>query len=311
MPLTRAQLQAVVARAFPGATLAQSRQLGGARYVLITTVDERLDLYLYRCPGDAACAAAALRKLRGEIDLPLPLLYAVDSDGATVGEPYVLTSAQEGDLLAEVLPRLTDEQMYQVGYQLGEMIGRVHRIAADGYGSLADAGPRCNNELAYVQARLDQQLAACQRLGLLNQPASDEVRHWFAHHFRSVGGKPALLHGSLGPETVLVRVGEAGWRISGLLQWESALGWSPAWEHVVFLDAADAPDYFSLRVGYGNGYDAQTRRTYEQVREHVLLPYRLLLLLWRMCVTHQHGEYAQSARYRKLLLNRVRALTPL
>ena len=92
-----------------------------------------------------------------------------------------------------------------------------------------------------------------------------------------------------------MRQTEGGWWISGLLGWGQALGWSPAWDHVTLLDATDEPRYFSLRVGYGNGYDDNTTRTYEQVREHALAPYRILLMLQRMREAYARGDIARAS----------------
>ena len=88
------------------------------------------------------------------------------------------------------------------------------------------------------------------------------------------------------------------WWISGLTSWEHALGWSPAWDHATLFDTTHDPWFFGLRVGYGNAYDEHTQRTYEQVREHALAPYRALLALRRMHETAARGDTAASRRTR-------------
>jgi aminoglycoside phosphotransferase (APT) family kinase protein len=311
MPLSREQLTAVVHAAFPGTALKDVRQVGVARYTLALSDGEQCSLHLYNTADEVSNAAAALRMLRGEIDLPIPSLHMAETTGTLAGQPYLLTSHVGGEPLGAVLPRMSDEQLYMVGRRLGEIMGRVHRIAADGYGDVADNAARSDDEQVYMRQRVEQNIDACVRLGLLDAQAADEVRQWFATNFLPVNRRPVLLHGNLGPRTILLRATGQGWQISGLIGWERAAGWSPAWEHAVFLNVADAPHFFGLRVGYGTAYDEQTRRAYEQVREHVLLPYRMLLALQRMHEMDQLGEYAESARYRNALLNRVRALVPM
>ncbi|HEU5014286.1 MAG TPA: aminoglycoside phosphotransferase family protein [Roseiflexaceae bacterium] len=311
MPLTREQLNAILYETFPGTALKDMRQIGVARYALVLSDGEQLSLQLYNTAAEASNAAAALSKLRAEIDLPIPLLHASDTNGALVGQPYLLTSHVDGDPLGAVLPRMSDEQLYVVGRRLGEVIGRIHRIAIDGYGNVAGDAALLDDEQAYIHQRVEQNAELCVRLGLLSTEAADEVQQWFAHNFVPVSRTSCLLHGNLGLRTILLRTTAGGWQLSGLIDWERALGWSPAWEHAVFLDAIDGPRFFGLRVGYGTAYDEQTRRAYEQVREHVLLPYRMLLALQRMHETYQAGEYAESARYGNALLNRVRALIPM
>ena len=311
MPLTREQLNAVVYEAFPGSGLQEVQQVSVTRYALTLSDGEQLSLHVYNTASEASNAAAALRKLRGEVDLPIPLPYAVETTGTLVGQPYLLTSQVNGDPLGAVLPRMSDEQLYVVGRRLGEIIGRVHHIVVAGYGDLSDDVARTDDEQEYMRQRVEQHIDICVRLGLLNVQTADEVRQWFANNFMPVSRKPSLLHGNLGLRTILVRATASSWQLSGLIGWEHAVGWSPAWEHTVFLNVTDAPQFFGLRVGYGTAYDEQTRRTYEQVREHMLLPYRMLLALQRMHETLQMGEYAESARYRNALLNRVRALIPM
>ncbi|HEX5691131.1 MAG TPA: hypothetical protein VFX76_14050, partial [Roseiflexaceae bacterium] len=110
--------------------------------------------------------------------------------------------------------------------------------------------------------------------------------------------------GGLRPDAILVRRSENRWSLSALLGWEQALGWSPAWDHTTFLDAAAGPRWFGLRVGYGNSYDETTTRAYEQVREHALRPYRMLLALQRL---GESNDSAQRGRLRDLLKGLMRA----
>ncbi len=311
MPLTYDQLNTVVHETFPGTAVKDVRQVNVTRYALTLGDGEQLSLQLYNTASETSNAAAALGKLRGEIDLPIPILHAAETTGALIGQPYVLTSFISGEPLGAVLPRMSDEQLYVIGRRLGEIISRVHRIAADGYGDMADDATRIDDEQVYMRQRVEQNISECLRLNLLNTQSADEVRHWFANNFMPIGRKPALLHGNLGLQTILLRATTSGWHLSGLVGWERAVCWSPAWEHAVFWNMTEAQCFFGLRVGYGTAYDEQTRRAYEQVREHMLLPYRMLLMLQRMHETHQLGEYAESARYSNALLNRVRALIPM
>src|SRR5262249_54850925 len=108
--------------------------------------------------------------------------------------------------------------------------------------------------------------------------------------------------------TILVQQAERGWSISGLTGWSHARGWSPAWDHVTLLDATEEPGYFGLRVGYGNGYDHNTTRTYEQVREHALAPYPILLMLDRLQLAYAHTNIAEIDRRRGMLKGLLRAL---
>jgi aminoglycoside phosphotransferase (APT) family kinase protein len=309
MSLTREQLEAIVARALPGERLRESHALAGERYSLALVSGERLCAQLYATRAEAATAAEALRMLRGEVDLPIPELHASDPDGETIGAPYVLTGEVAGEPLGQVVGRLDDEQSYRLGRRLGQIVQRVHRLACTRYGALpADATDTQQDERSYVVARLDHDARRCGELGLLDRKSGGEIAAWFDAHFKPVGRQPALTHGGLGPQSILARQAEGGWKMSGLLGWGEALGWSPAWDHVVFLDTTEDARFFSLRVGYGNGYDELTQRAYEQVREHALAPYRVLLTLRRMCEAAARGDVAEAQRRRGVLRGLMRIL---
>ncbi len=309
MTLGVAQLAAIVARALPGERLAEWQPLAGARYALALAGGERLQLHLFDGQGPAAAAVAALRLLRGEVDLPVPQLRAADAAGETAGVSYVLTAPLAGEPLTDLLDRLPEQALYDLGRRLGELAARVHRLAAGAFGALAPgAGPRAADERAYAQVCLEQDLACCEGLGLISRQSAEALRGWFAGGFRPVERPAALLHGGIAPDLVLVRQTEDGWRLGGLIGWGQALGWSPAWEHAAFLEHAADPRLFGLRVGYGNGYDEQTQRAYEQLREPMMVPYRLLLALRRAAQAHQRGDFAAAERARNGALGLLRLL---
>jgi aminoglycoside phosphotransferase (APT) family kinase protein len=307
--LTSEQLAAIVTRALPGERLREWRALADDRYALALADGERLNVQVYATQEAATTAAEALRLLRGEIDLPVPELRASDPEGITVGVPYLLTGDLPGEPLDSAAGRIGEEALYRLGRRLGETVQRVHRLAGPRYGSLTEAsGDAPADERGYALARLEADVRRCGDLGVLDRKTGAEIAGWFEQHFKPAGRKPALVHGGLGPRTVVVRYAAGAWAIGGLLGWGDALGWSPAWDHVVFLDAAGDARLFGLRVGYGNGYDDLTERTYEQVREHALMPYRALLMLRRLGDAAARGDVAEAARRRGALRGLLRVL---
>lgn len=308
MALTNQQLEAIVARAFPGERLREVRP-AGERYDLALGSGQRLSLLLFATGEAAERAAAALRMLRAEIDLPIPQLHASDAEGATIGRPYALVSLVEGEPLEQALPQLSEDQRYTLGRRLGEVVCRVHRLACDRYGALAGAEPwAADDERGYVLARVADELGRCGALGLIDRQLAAEVQGWFEARFLPAGRQAALVCGGLNPQTILARrSGDRCW-IGGLLGWEHALGWSPVWDHVTFFDTTEDPRFFSLRVGYGNAYDEHTQRAYEQVREHAMAPYRLLLVLQRMQEAHARSAFEECERRRGVLRGLLRVL---
>jgi len=308
MALTKQQLETILAHALPGEPLREWRALADDRYAVAVAGGERLNVQVYPSPTAAATAAEALRLLRGEVDLPIPQLRASDATGEIAGAPYLLLSDMPGEPLDQALSHIADEQLYKLGRQLGETLCRVHRLVCERYGQLDGETIDADDERGYVLARLDRGIRRCAELGLLDRRTGTELADWFEQQFQPTGRQPALVHGGLGPRTILVQQNERGTRISGLAGWGTALGWSPAWEHVTLLDTTEDARYFGLRVGYGNGYDHNTTRTYEQVREHALAPYRVLLMLERLEQAYASNDIAQIDRRRGVLKGLLRIL---
>jgi aminoglycoside phosphotransferase (APT) family kinase protein len=308
LQLTREQLEAVVSRDLPGARLRDAREVTLDRYALALADGERLSLQLFAVQREAAATAAALHLLRAEVDLPIPQIRAADEAGATIGMPYVVTSEVAGEPLARVQPRLSEAHLYDIGVRLGQTIYRVHRLLCEQYGELAGDPDSTRDEREYALARLRREVEACGDAGLLDRHTADRLLAWFEAEFQPPGRQPALLHGDLSPETVLVRASDEGWRVSALLGWEFALGWAPAYDHVALLDAVYQPPYFGLRVGYGNGYDELATRAYEQVRDLAMMPYRALMALRRMRESRLYGDIPSCNRYRTVLLTSLALL---
>jgi aminoglycoside phosphotransferase (APT) family kinase protein len=308
MSLTKQQLETILARMLPGEKLREWRALVDDRYALGTAGGDRLNVQVYATTDQATTAAEALRLLRGEVNLPIPQLRASDATGEIIGAPYLLLSDMVGEPLEQALPRIGEEQLYKLGRRLGEMLCQVHRLVCERYGQLSGETIDAADERAYVLARLERTVRRCGELGLLDRRTGAELIGWFERQFQPAGRQPALVHGSMSPRAILVRQDERGWRIRGLAGWGLSLGWSPAWEHVTLLDTTEDTRYFGLRVGYGNGYDENTTRTYEQVREHALTPYRILLMLDHMERAYAASDIGELDRRRGVLKGLMRFL---
>lgn len=297
MPLTRAQLAAIVAHALPGAQMRGAQPLG-ERSLLLALEDGRRVVLRTTAEADGwagepvAAEATALGMLRGEIDLPLPELLAYEPEGAPIGKPYALLAAIEGEPLSQAIAALNEEQRYAIGRDLGALMTRVHAHMLPAYGALPagnQPAPPAERkpprgvpppaDVAHLTLRVERALTAAVDTGELAADQAGQLRAWFQHQVTPTGQRACLVHGDLRPERVILRRRDRVWRIAGLVGWGYAQAWRPGWDHVALLEATPERAYFSLRVGYGNAYDAAIERGYDQIRELALLPYRLALYL--------------------------------
>lgn len=294
-PIGDAQLERIVTHALHGARLRDAEPLG-ERTLRLDLYDGRRVVLRLSAPPDPgageplAAEAMALRTLQAEIDLPIPEVLAYDPHGVA-GAPYLLLSYLEGAPLVEIIGALDEEQRYAVGQRLGAALARVHQYVASAYGALDPTAPPVyaaedasrdaplDADVRYYRARLREALADAQAAGELDAAGAAALEAWTATHVTPTGRPACLTHGDLRPARVLVRRREQQWTLAGLTGWGYALAWRPAWDHVAMMEHFAGQEYFSIRVGYGNAYDATTERRYDQVREFALLPYRLILFL--------------------------------
>jgi len=300
MDLRRESIEAAL-----GVRIREAVALGGDRWMLALTDGQRGIIQQFASADALAAAEVALSRLRGEIDLPVPQIRRLDVANTALDGGWALFTGVSGDPLARKLSQIADETLYQIGVRLGQVVYRIHRVAGGRYGALTGDDPcSADDERQYILARLERDLAGAVALNAMSNEESADVRRAL-QEFIPPGRQAALLNGGLSPETLLVTKRDGRWTLSGVLGWECALSWCPAWEHVTFLDACEGQRCFSLRVGYGNGYDNETQRTYEQVREPALRPYRALLALRRAVECARRSAHDDARRYVSFLLRLV------
>lgn len=290
-----------------GVRIREAVSIGGDRWSLELADGQRGIVQRFATAAAVATAEVALERLRSEIDLPVPQIRRLEVADSISDGGWALFLGVGGSPLARKAPQIADEPLYQIGTRLGWVIYRIHRVMGDRYGALIGDDPcAADEEQQYIRARLERDLVEAIALGMLSREEAMDVRAAF-QRLIPPGRQAALLNGGLSPETLLVSQRDGRWSLTGVLGWEHAISWCPAWEHVTFLEACEGQRYFSLRVGYGNGYDSETQRAYEQVREPALRPYRALLALQRVVEHARRGAHDESRRYTTLLLRLVRS----
>ncbi len=301
MELQREPIEAAL-----GVRIREAVSLGDDRWMLELADSERGIVQRFASADALTTAETALHRLRGEIDLPIPQIRRLDVADAAPNERWALLTGISGDPLSRKLPQIADESLYSIGIQLGRAVYRIHRVAGGRYGALTGDDPcAADDERQYMLMRLERDLADAVALNAMSHGEAADVRRAL-QTFIPPGRQAALLNGGLAPKTLLVTQRDGRWTLSGILGWEHALSWCPAWEHVTFLDACEGQRCFSLRVGYGNGYDNETQRTYEQVRESALRPYRVLLALRRAVESARRNAHDDARKSVNVVLRFIR-----
>jgi aminoglycoside phosphotransferase (APT) family kinase protein len=219
--------------------------------------------------GDIRTEAWALRQARAA-GVPVPMIVAEGADAALPGQHYVVMTFVAGDELP-VHPVLLQE--------LGGLVRRLHTIEAPGFGSLH--APRAS-WFDWLAEQTDAWLA------IHDEPAVRELLLRWQEPLQRVPCR--LLHGDIQQSHVRVRNGA----ITGMFDFESALGGDPMWDLAGLCSGIGTRDSFAVAdqmlPDVLHGYGA-IDRTCEPL-------YRVLVSLAEVVfnMTHDWTEWVPSAR---------------
>lgn len=167
--------------------------------------------------GGQQTEAAALRWIEGRISIPTPRVIAADM---LEGWPYVVMSLCPGMPLRQGWSVMTPTERFEIITQIGRGIADLHRL---------DVSPDLGSRARWVEFR-DRQRGAVvdrQRDKGLTDPWLDQIEPFFAD--RPAGWpdedtpERVVLHTEVMREHVFVVRADAGWRCSGLIDFEPAM----------------------------------------------------------------------------------------
>ncbi len=273
--------------------------------VVMLTGGERVTVWHYRQISHARTVVNALNLLN--TDPAIPHLWGADSAGRIMGQPAVVVTAPRGTPLVNYQGRLSQSQLHTLGGQLGEILGRIHLHHLPGFGRLGhdDLLPTWQ---AFRRQTLDTTLALLHADGIASPEELESIARVITTTIDHDETIAVLTCGDVDPASVWVERTGSTVRISALTAWSSASGSRPVAEHVRLLDRFHHSDWFSLRVGYGEHYDALTPRPADQLREAVLQPERMLWQLRQAAHAGQRGDRTRAHTLYQMVLRWSQAL---
>ncbi|MFM2308218.1 MAG: hypothetical protein RLY87_338 [Chloroflexota bacterium] len=249
-------------------------------------------VWWYRTPQQARTVVTALEALTGK--QAIPVLRGADIAGKVSARPAVIVDTPVGVQLSSVINRLTPTHIHALGRQLGHLVADIHQVPAVHYGALA--GPGVPSQRALLESRVTE---ACRRLvagGFCNQQRADALQGIITTTYTDDPAPAYVVHGAIHPDDIWIERSGQHYTITTITGWNSAHGGRPAADHVRLADACAADAYFGLRVGYGEVYDERCQRPFDQLRERVLLPERLVWTLSRAGHAANHAQPDEAAR---------------
>jgi aminoglycoside phosphotransferase (APT) family kinase protein len=194
-----------------------------------------------------------LEGLRGR--LPVPQLLFADAKGE---HPYIVYQWIEGILLNECRRREPPDALQSLASPIGRLLAEISGIKL---AEILDA-----EYLTERSLKIEEMLAATEemlRRGLarkrLGTTLADALRRLFDQHAPNLcaleDSRP-LVHGDMGGRNIIVRPAVNGaWRVSGLIDWESATRGSPLW---------DVGSLFRYSKRYAEQFQAEFERGYKE-----------------------------------------------
>lgn len=231
-PLGTAALRALRHHALDGSAVVEQRTLSGGYStdnVLLRT--ERGNAFvLRRYLGDSTCEveSAILALVREQV--PVPDVVYTDPSGQLLGEPCVVTRFVEGDTLAQTCTAATCSDGPSLASAIGETLAAIHGFRFPNPGVFQDSTlvPKAVPGPKDLPAFVEQCLSATTATAVLAPGERDAlvqlaVRWTPLVETTLAAGVTQLVHLDYVPRNILVRrEAGAGWRVSGVLDWEYA-----------------------------------------------------------------------------------------
>jgi hygromycin-B 7''-O-kinase len=171
---------------------------------------------IYR--GQFVSERSSLALLRGRLTVPVPEIVF---EGERDRWPYLVITRLTGVLGSEAWPALPEDQKERVLAQIGATIAEVQRVPV---GELSRIEPRWDR---FIAGQIDGCRTRHARLGLPQKflDGLDEILREAATLF-PLDKPPVMLVGEYIPENFLLSRDNAGWRLSGLIDFGDVMtGW--------------------------------------------------------------------------------------
>jgi hygromycin-B 7''-O-kinase len=185
-----------------------------------------------------------LRAVHGALPIPTPQPLATDTQD---GWPYVLMSQLAGQRLVDAWPVLSGMERDRMADTLGEAIAALHAVDT---AALADFAPRWDNFIPAQVASAAQRQRERRLDPVWVERIPDFLRRWMP----PPAPRHVLLHTELMREHLLVASDPAGWRLSGLFDFEPAMLGAPEYDFAsfgLFVSCGDARFLGRVLRAYG------------------------------------------------------------
>ena len=256
------RIQTIIRKVFPSAELESCQKLGSGFAYLhydlrLSNPEMGLILKVYLRPTEKRepwKETYILKRAAEETGVPVPQVLFFDDSGQLLETPYAVHTRLPGHSLGAVLPKMAEEDIEMVGYEMGRYLARLHVMSGERYGDYFVEDPLASPfERDYTLARVDSWLKECEDNHLLSSNMVETLGQAFERADFLDQEKPCLVHGDYHEGNVSVEEGAVGYHVTGVFGFEHSQAWSREWDMVkLFGHVFDHSP--SLQDGFLDGY---------------------------------------------------------
>lgn len=248
----------------------------GNRVFAATTRTNRF--FLKFAGADAIAAESAVLRAVTELEIPVPVVAAIDLDGSVAGSPCLATFEVAGQ------PMNGDEPFFA---DVRHILDRLHATRVRGFGSLLPTGDdELRGQDDSWKATLERRVEGARAVvaaDLVPESLVDAVAHAVSAGGREAVQNPRLLHGDFHPRHVYAEDG----RITAVIDWGDATGGDPDYDVARLLHSTLLRSDMQTAIQVAA---SATQRNIDGPRLAKLLTYAAVFILWSM-----HGEHESGA----------------
>jgi aminoglycoside phosphotransferase (APT) family kinase protein len=228
--------------------------------------------------ADAIAAETAVLRAVAQLEVPVPVVAAIDLDGSVAGCPCLATFEVAGQ------PMNGDEPFFA---DIRDILDRLHATRVRGFGNLLPTGDDdLRGQDDTWNAALERRVEGARAVvaaDLVPESLVDAVAHAVSAGGHEPVQGPRLLHGDFHPRHVY----SEGGRITAVIDWGDATGGDPDYDVARLLHStllrSDMPTAIRVAASASSGEIDGSRLA-------KLLTYAAVLILWSM-----RGEYESGA----------------
>ena len=226
-------------------------------------------------------------ELLAKHSIPVPKIYAFHHP-ENKEEGYMIMEKIKGIRLDTIWEALGKEEKLEITKKIGKLLSSIHSIKFDKFGIIKEKGEIKTDAAFYFRQQgeriqfspflreyLIQNLKDIARLLSYKHVSPEFISKFMYYIVKNLeiidySDKPTLVHGDLMPGHIFVEKKDGNYEITGIIDFEFAMSYSPEWDFIKlhrkgFFDDSELKN--ALAIGYGKPLKEKTIEVHRLLRD--------------------------------------------